>query len=443
MKKNILILFLLICTSFIAGAQNAIISADSLNTLAEEMRQTDNDASLKLAKAAWKISSQQNDTATMAASLLNIGLAQYYLSQYDNAATSFKESYRLYKSVGHKPGMSAAANDIGMLYYQQSDFELAEKYYQISFNIDKSLNDTAGMAVGLNNLGEIYQIRGDYSKSLRMFLLSGEMERKSGNPFGEAQSWINVGTVFCESGNTKKGNEFYKKALAYFNSTGNNQYISLTLANIGDNYRIERNFAKARDFLSKAIKLSAEGKYDLELIQAQIYFSYLLADENKPDSAEYILFEALNRCVETNNNRLACEALMQQGFLLSDKKQYHEANQYLLNAYEFASDMQYKTGLKKILQQLSENYSALGEFENALKYQKMAASTDVPTIANKSAANIENSMEPDNSSMQTLLYGLILGAFLILLLTTIYFYVRMKYYKNLAESHSPAGEERK
>ncbi|HPS83445.1 MAG TPA: hypothetical protein PLA88_03950, partial [Bacteroidales bacterium] len=79
MKKNILILFLLICTSFIAGAQNTVISADSLNILSSDLRQTDSEKSLQLARAAWIISSQQNDTEAMAASLLNIGMAQYKL----------------------------------------------------------------------------------------------------------------------------------------------------------------------------------------------------------------------------------------------------------------------------------------------------------------------------------------------------------------------------
>lgn len=395
-----------------------------------------------LAKAALKIASQQNDTVTMAVSLINIGLAQYNLSQFDSAIASYKKSYRLYKSIGHSRGMSAAANNLGMVYYQLSDFTKAEKYYSISLNIDYSLKDTAGMAYGLNNLGEIYQFRGDYQKAVQYYMLSAEFERNSGNPYGEAHSWMNIGSAYSEAGNIIKGNEYYQKALLYFTSVNDSRNLSLVLTNLGDNYRLNRDYGQARSMISKAIEISTRNKNDIELIQAQIYFSKLLSDENKADSAEYWLFEALNRCVETDNNLLACEALMQQGMVLSAEKKYDEANQYLLNAYEFASDMNYSAALEKILQQLSDNYSALGEFENALKYQKMAYS------AGKTSAVVNKDIQGKNMHLgksidEIVFEGVILGIFIVLILSNIYIFSRMKYYKNKAESHSPAGEERK
>jgi len=443
MNKIILILFLLICTSFLAGAQNEIISADSLNILSSEFRQTDSEKSLQLARAAWIISSQQNDTEAMAASLLNMGMAQYKLSRFDSAIVSCKKSYHLYKSIGHSIGMTAAANNLGMVYYQMSDFANAEKYYSISLDIDYSLNDTAGMAYGLNNLGQLFQYRGDYQKALQYYMLSAEIEHQSGNPYGEAHSWLNIGSAYSESGNLSKGNEYYRKALEYFSSVSDSRNLALVLINLGDNFRLNHDFAQARNMISKAIEISTRNKNDIELIQAQIYYSKLLSDENKADSAEFWLFEALNRCVETDNNLLACEALMQQGLVLSAEKKYPEANQYLLNAYEFASDMQYASALKTILEQLSNNYSALGDFEEALKYQKMGAANDQTQVMSNSAAKIKKDTNPEKPAMMTLLYGLVLGAFLILLLATIHFYIRMRYYKKLTESHSPAREERK
>lgn len=443
MKNIFTIILLIVWTSLTVDAQENISAADSLNVLAVEFRQSDMQTSLSIAEAAYKVSEKQSDTLTMAESLINIGLAQYYLSQYDIAIASFKKSYRFYKLLNNAAGMSAAANNTGMVYYQLSNFKQAEKYYTVSLNIDRSLKDTSGMAYGLNNLGQIFQINGDYPKAIEYYRLSGDFERTTGNAFGEAQTWINIGSAYSEAGNKLKGNEFYQKALGYFTLVNDSQHLSMVLSNLGDNYRISSDFAQARKFIVKAIDLSKQNKNDIELINAQIFYSKLLSDENKPDSAEFYLFEALNRCVETDNNLLACDALMQQGFILSKNKKYEEANQYLLNAYEFAADMNYLSGLRTILQQLSENYSALGEFEEALKYQKMAASVGLPAQISSKAINENSATELKQSAGKTLFTGLLLGFFMILILTIVYLYTRMKYYKKLAESHSTAGEERK
>ena len=76
----------------------------------------------------------------------------------------------------------------------------------------------------------------------------------------------------------------------------------------------------------------------------------------------------MNKCIETDNNLLACGVLMQQEIYSLNKK-YEEANQYLLNAYEFANNMNYTSALQQILSQLVNNYTGWVDF-NALKYQK-------------------------------------------------------------------------
>lgn len=442
MKKNIIILFLLIFSGSAASAQNAFISADSLITLSEKWSNTDNQKSLIFAKTALKISSLEKDTSTMAASLFNVGLAQYYLSDFDSALHSLQTSYYLYKKINHLKGMSAAANNIGMVYHALSDFANAKKYYKISLRIDISIKDTAGMAFGLNNLGELYHFKQDYEKALHYYLLSEGIDQKAGNMYGVAASWLNIGGIYTETGNMAKGNEYYIKAIEYFTSVNDKRNLPLVLTSLGDNYRLIGNFGQARKLILHAVNISREYQNDLGLIQAQIYYSKLLYDENKPDSAEYWLFEALDKCVETNNNLMACEALMQQGIVLSDNKKYEEANLYLLNAYEFAIDMQYNAALNDILQFLSDNYSALNDFENALKYQKLATAIDEPTNIQKTNTVEKTQTNHADTSAKSIIIGLASGVVLILFLTIIFLYSKMKHYKKLAESHSSTGEKR-
>ncbi len=442
MKIILTILFFLFSNALFYANAQITVSADSLNQRSRELCQKNNEASLKLALAALEVSSLQNDTVLMAESYLNIGMAQYYLSKFKEAVISNKKGYKLFKEINHSVGMSISANNLGMVYYQMGDFANAEKYYTISLNIDYSLHDTAGMALGLNNLGEIYQFKGDYQKALQYYMLSAEFEHQSGNFNGEAHSWMNIGSAYSELGNIEKGNEYYYKALTYFSDAKDNRILSLILTNLGDNYRLSGKLKQVRELLLQAIEISKKNSYEIELIQAQIYYSKILFDENKTDSAEYWLFDAMNKCIETDNNLLACEVLMQQGIIYSLNKKYEEANQYLLNAYEFADNMNYTSALQQILSQLSDNYTELGDFENALKYQKMLSTINMPYVKQDSQPIKNENIIENSSNIRAVLYGVISGAFIALMLMAIYFYYKMKNYKKIANLHSSAGKER-
>ncbi len=417
---------------FGAFAQLSTPTADSLNRRAIEIRTYDPKNSLKLATMAFHKSEAIRDTSTMAFSLKNMGVAMYFGSQFDSAAIVLKQSYTLYCLLNDSIGMSASALNLGNCYKQTASIGLSEKYYRISLGIDHALKDTAGMALGLNNLAQLYQFRGQYAEALEIYKTSAQYNLQSGNDFGAGQAWINTGVAYQEQHNYTESSKFFFKALTVFEEYDDPMHIAIVKMNIGENFRCNKQFDQAAVQLKSAMALCEQHENLNELATSYLYYSYLLDDIEKSDSAEYYFFESMDICVATDNDFLASHALMQRGKVLSEAHKYEESNEYLLNAYDFALNLDYNTNISTILNLLSDNYAALGDYNNAWKYQKLASENSLKlmegvrneepeTVKDNSAA----SSKDDTSNSNILITGVLGGIALVLLFLTIGMYFKM------------------
>lgn len=442
------ILILTIVLSDKCVAQWTNMGSDALSNKAEALRETDMEESLNFSHKALKAAEQEKDTFEIARSLLNIGLAMYYTSRFDGAIEPLQRSYKMYEALKNQAGISTAATNLGLVYIQISKIQLAEKYFNISYNIDRSLKDTAGMAIGLNNLAKVFHLRGNYALALEYFEKSGLYEQIAGNDDGLATAWINTGVVYSDMQQYDRGNAYFIKALRYFEKSDNHRMYVTILIDIGDNERIGADFGQARQHITKAIAVSKKYALTNELIQSYIHYSKLLLDQNQIDSADYYLFKAMDMCVESGNDLEACEAMMQRGILLAKQQKYEESTQYLLNAFEFASNMQHSTILQKIALQLSDNYAALNQFSNALKYQKIATEIASGDFFNQPDSTVSNQLKPAAEankgaiSNTSFLVGIAAGIFLILILTIVLLVVRINQLKKQIALNPASGEER-
>lgn len=431
MKAFCTLSFLLVIVA--AFAQMPIPDADSLNRRAIEIRTYDPENSLKFATMAFRKSEAIHDTSSMAFSLKNMGVAMYFGSQFDSAAIILKKSYTLYCLLNDSIGMSASALNLGNCYKQTASIASAEKYYRISLGIDNALKDTAGMALGLNNLAQIYQFRGQYPEALEIYKTSAEYNLQSGNDFGAGQAWINTGVVYQELRNYNESNRYLYKALKVFEEYDDPMHIAIVKMNIGENYRCNKQFVQAAVTLKSAIDLCEQYENLNELATSYLYYSYLLDDIGKIDSAEYYFFESMDICVATDNDFLASHALMQRGKVLSEAQQYKESNEYLLNAYEFALNLDYNTNISTILNLLSDNYAALGDFNNAWKYQKLSSENSLKLMEGaqsnediKLREDSAASSKEEKSNSHVVVTGILGGIALLLLILTIGMYLRMR-----------------
>lgn len=398
-------------------------SPAELNEKAIATRQYDPGMSFIIAKRAYLLALEQKDTSQIALSLKNMGVALYYQAAFDSASIYYEKALKYYTAINDSIGMSAAANNLGLVCIDLSRIDDAEKYLKLSLKIDYLLKDTAGLAYGLNNIGQVYQIKGMHREAADMYMKSAEYELLYGNEFGAAESWINVGVVLTELSEYEKSNSYLKKSLDIAIKYDDPILKARALNNMGDNYTHLGRFDLAETYIRKSIAIREKYKEYLGLTNSYLHLANMFQAMEMTDSAEFYLFKSISLCMETDNYRVAVLALMEKGRLLNTNGSYKESNDYLLNALELAQNMEYDPILNDIYSLLSTNYSKLGDYESAWKYEKMISKhsvkeTEVETVREIPQAETETE-QTKFFSIQNVITGVLaamVGVLLFLLL---------------------------
>lgn len=454
MKSVYLLIFFALLMVLQGKAQkNTPDLINELNSQAKEQRSYHPDVSFQLASKAYILSKSIADSTQMALSLKNMGLAHFFNDELDSAAVYLRQSLFIYKLINDSVGISAAANNLGLIFKYKEDLNRAEFYFLTSLRIDHSLNDTAGIATGLTNLAQVYQIRGEYDKCISCYKASANMELVSGDQIGAAESYNDLGVALTENEEYNESQNYLNKALEIADKEGDFLLRAQVLNNLGDNLVYLNYFTEAKNALIESIDIRKRFNDRKGLANSYLHFGHYWEATNHPDSADYYLFEALELCIETDNDRLASLVLYEKGVVLESRGEFAESNKYLLNAFEFAATVNSRPVMDDICEKLSSNYSKLGDFENAWKYQKMLSEQAISNIEN--GVNRISAQEERSDQMQSkadvinddifyLITGLLFG--FIVIFTIIMLLQRRKIRKTLhqiqLQKATAASEER-
>lgn len=353
-----------------------------LNKQAVEQRSFNPNYSFNLAQKAYILSIAIQDSASIALSLKNMGLAHFFNDELDSANYYLSKSLKVYQSINDLVGISATANNLGLIYKYKEDLRRAEHYFLMSLKIDQKIKDTAGIATGLTNLAQIYQIRGEYDQAVTCYKASANMEMLSDDPIGAAESYNDLGVALTENEAYNKSQEYLKLALDIADREGEYLLRAQILNNMGDNLVYLGQFNGAKEAIFESIQIRNKFDDRKGLANSYIHYSHYWEAINKPDSADFYLYEALELCIETDNDRVASLALYERGVILESRGDFVESNKCLLNAYEFVSAAGASPVKNDICTKLASNYAKLGDYENAWKYQKLLSEQTINDIQN-------------------------------------------------------------
>lgn len=360
--------------------QSDLIS--KLNKQAVEQRAFNPSYSFDLANKAYLLSVAIKDSSQQALSLKNMGLAHFFNDELDSANYYLSQSLRIYQAINDLVGISAAANNLGLIYKYKDDLDRAEHYFMMSLKIDQQLQDTAGMATGLTNLAQIYQFRGEYDQAVACYKASANMEMLSDDPIGAAESYSDLGVALTENEAYEQSLQYLQLALNISDKEGAIMLRAQILNNMGDNLVYLGEFEKAKKAFIESIQIRMKFDDRKGLANSYLNYSHYWEAMEMADSADYYLFEAMELCIETDNDRVASLVLYDRGLILESRGNYEESNQCLLNAYEFACNAGAVPVMNDICTKLASNYAKMGDFENAWKYQKLLSEQTIDGIQN-------------------------------------------------------------
>lgn len=210
-----------------------------------------------LAAEYWQqfltVAQKNSDRQGEEQALSNLGLAYYYLGDYNHAIKYHQQSLRVARSVGNRRGEGAALGNLGIAYHAVGEYKRAIEYYQQHLTIAREIANRGGEAVALGNLGIAYHTLGEYTKAIEYYQQQLSIAQTIGDRQGEANSIGNLGNAYKALGDYVKAIDYQQRTLAIKRELGDRKGQAQALGNLGNAYEALGDYGKALEYYQQTL----------------------------------------------------------------------------------------------------------------------------------------------------------------------------------------------
>jgi PAS domain S-box-containing protein len=188
----------------------------------------------------------------------NIGNSYYFLSDYKLALRYSKRGLEISDSIGNKLESARLKSQLGSCYEDIGKYEKSLKFL-LEANMDfNRLNDLEGMAETLNSLGVIYSTLEQFDKADKYFHEAMKIYKEMNDDYGISNCLTNIGFMCFFTNKPDSALSYFVKSLQIDSSRNDEFGISLCLANIGEVYLSKSNYDEARKHFLKSLEIVKE-----------------------------------------------------------------------------------------------------------------------------------------------------------------------------------------
>jgi len=191
----------------------------------------------------------------------DVGLANYYKSEYKKALESHFKALKICDSVNNEERKPRVFNNIGITYIKLKDWDKAEIYMNKSLILCKQFNIKRGIVYTLGNLGIIYKNQDKYEKAILIYLESNKVSESLNDKVSIIRNYINIGSLYVSKNEYNNALNVYNKALIMAKKKDEKQLEANLLHNIADVYASQGKFSLAKDYYNKSLQTSKEKGY--------------------------------------------------------------------------------------------------------------------------------------------------------------------------------------
>lgn len=368
-RINILFIFILL-TGFAFAQPNELDSLkiaaktqkvdtlrfNALMSLGNNFQGDINDSAIHYHTIAAQLAVEKKLSLQTSQSLRAIGVDKYMDAKYNDALWYLKQSLKhcelllqTQKDSIEKEKIkfvkASVLGNIGSVYYAWSDFPMALEFYFKGLALADEMKNKRLQAFLSGNIGVVFSDLDERVKGLRYnykaLIINTELNKK----IGQAINHGNIGVAYTavadsliKKGKLNEGQEYYKKALVHLNAAN---YID-------GNYENKRGLAA--NHVSIGNVYHALGNYDEAL-------------------KHYVICEKYSK--ETGEKRYLEPALTGIGEIYRLKKQYKEAEKYLLQSWAIVNEIKAKQMQFNSSGALSRIYDSLRMYDKAYNFYKL------------------------------------------------------------------------
>lgn len=282
-----------------ANGQSRTAYTDSLILQSQQVRKTDADAALELARkalaeadrigykngqvlalqaigAAYNVNSsfelsrkyytqalevigdQKKDTLR-SRSLMGISTSLWHQGKYAEALEYGFQALRLAEQQEYNVfNIASAKLGIAMVYQTQEKLPLAEKYVQEALALLKEDNAPALLLNGLHTLANIYGMQGKIKEAFALDTAGIGIATRTNNDFAKSLFYDNMANcyLFGSPPDYTKASEYFRKALGIDSLFGNRKQMSDSYKNLGMVLVAQKQYAAALPYFFRSAELA-------------------------------------------------------------------------------------------------------------------------------------------------------------------------------------------
>lgn len=364
-----------------------------LNQLATRLFVKEPEITIKYTNEAINLSERFNDPHGKANALFYLGRAHFSLDHLREFFRYINQSLKIFKILEDEEMIWLVTKSLGYYYITIGSFTEALRYNRESLTLAEEMGDDDKISESYYQSGRIYTNLKNFNKAMEHYQQALKFSK---NTVNRMRALNNIGITLESLGQYKKALTFYQKNLRLARETNNTGWITSSMSNIGDVYGRLEIYDKAISYLLKAHK----------------------------------------NYTNLGNKRGIFITLRNIGDLYMEKGDYERSKLYYFQAFNMVEKTE-RINLKiEIYQRISNLFSKLGKYKEALDYHKRY--TDMKDIKiNKQknqqflelqeryeAENKEKSiniLRRDNRIKQLTLYFILAGFLVVLILFTLLF----------------------
>jgi CHAT domain-containing protein/tetratricopeptide (TPR) repeat protein len=327
------------------------------------------------------IAQTTNDRKAEADRLLEQGIKQFEMSQFQQALQSWEDLLAIYREIGDRLGEAASLRSLGIVYYSLGDYIKAIDYHQQSLVITKEIGNRQGEANSLGNLGNVYYSLGDYRKAIDYHQQSLVIARKIGNRQGKAASasLTSLGNAYYDLGDYRKAIDYYQQSLGIDKKIGNHQGEAASLGSLGNAYYRLGDYPKAINYLQQSLAIAREIK-NRQGEAASLGNLGIVYDSlgNYPKAIDYHQ-QSVAIAREIKNRQGEATSLKSLGNAYYSLGDYPKTIDYHQQSLAIAREIKNRQGEATSLKSLGNAYYDLGDYHKAIDYhlQSLAISKEI------------------------------------------------------------------
>ena len=174
------------------------------------------------------------DRRAEAVRLINQGIQQFNISQFEAAFQSWQQALTIYREIKDRRGEGNILGTLGLAYFSLGKYDKAIEFQLQRLAIAREIEDRSGEGAALRNLGNAYSSLGKYDKEIEFVLQSLAIERESNDRFSEEMSLRGLAVAHEKLNRAREAMISYQQALTIAREIGDRSGEGLILANLGN-----------------------------------------------------------------------------------------------------------------------------------------------------------------------------------------------------------------